>query len=137
MQQLKEVYEDNVEDKKLLAELAISGDNDKGFALTYRIIRYQGRIWVGHNVLAQHILQALHASGIGGHSGISATYKRVRSLFAWPNLKHAVQQFVHQCEICQQAKVEHKNASTSSTTTSAITGLGNHKFGFCRRAAYI
>lgn len=72
-----------MEDKKLLAKLAISETNDKGFALTEGIIRYQGRIWVCHNKLAQqHILQALHASGIGGHSGISATYKRVKALFA-------------------------------------------------------
>lgn len=31
----------------------------------------------------------------------------MKHLFAWPNLKQTVQQFVQQCEICQQAKVEH------------------------------
>ena len=55
----------------------------------------------------QHILQALHASGIGGHSGIQATYHRVKSLFAWPKLKETVTQFVQACTVCQQAKVEH------------------------------
>jgi len=91
-----------------LAELAMSDNNPKGFALAEGIIRYQGRIWVGHNKLAQqHILQALHASGIGGHSGISATYKRIKALFAWPSLKQSVQRYVQQCHICQQAKVEH------------------------------
>lgn len=65
------------------------------------VIRLHDRIWVGHNVLAQqHILQALHASGIGGHSGISTTYNRVKSLFAWPHLKQSVQQFVKRCDIC-------------------------------------
>ena len=63
---------------------------------------------MGHNTLAQqHVLQALHASGIGGHSGITATYNRIKALFAWPHMKKSVQQFVQQCEICQQAKVEH------------------------------
>jgi hypothetical protein len=108
VQKLREGYEKYGEDKKLLAELAVSGENDKGFALVDGIIRLNGRIWVEQNVLAQqHILQALHASGIGGHSGISATYGRVKALFALPDLKQAVQQFVQQCEICQQAKVEH------------------------------
>lgn len=61
---LREGYEEFEEDKKLLAELAISGTNDKSFELKEEIIRFQGRIWVGHNTLAQqHILQALHASG--------------------------------------------------------------------------
>lgn len=63
---------------------------------------------VGNNTLAQqHILQAVHNSGIGGHSGITPTYNRIKALFAWPNIKHIVQSFVQQCEVCQQAKVEH------------------------------
>lgn len=52
-------------------------------------------------------MQALHASGIGGHSGIHATYHRVKSLFAWPKLKQSVIQFIQSCQICQQAKGEH------------------------------
>jgi hypothetical protein len=70
IQKLKEGYEDNSEDKQLLTELSISGQNDKGFMLTNGVIRYKGRVWVGNNTLAQqHIMQALHDSGIGGHSG--------------------------------------------------------------------
>lgn len=62
---------------------------------------------VGNNSTAQdHILIALHDSGVGGHSGISSTYARVRQLFAWPNLKQTVQDFVRECQICQQAKTE-------------------------------
>jgi hypothetical protein len=71
IQKLREGYQEYGEDRKLLAELAVSGENDMGFALGDGVIRLNGIIWVGHNVLAQeHILQALHASGIGGHSGI-------------------------------------------------------------------
>lgn len=40
VQQLREGYEEHLEDKKLLAKLAISETNDKGFALTEGIIRY-------------------------------------------------------------------------------------------------
>jgi hypothetical protein len=88
IQKLKEGYEDNSEDKQLLTELSISGQNDKGFVLTNGVIRYKGHVWVGNNTLAQqHIMQALHDSGIGGHSGITATYNRIRALFAWPRLK--------------------------------------------------
>lgn len=48
---------------------------------------------------------------MGGHFGIHATYHRVKSLFAWPKLKQTVTAFVQQCEICQQAKVEHVKLS--------------------------
>lgn len=63
---------------------------------------------MGTNELAQrHILQALHSSALGGHSGIHATYHRVKSLFAWPQMKEAVMAYVQACQICQQAKSEH------------------------------
>lgn len=72
------------------------------------LIRYKGRIWIGNNKLAQqYILQSFHNSGVGGHSGINATYHRVKSLFAWPHLKSSVTTYAQACQICQQAKSEH------------------------------
>lgn len=63
---------------------------------------------MGNNTVAQnHILQALHDSGIGGHSRVAATYSRIKALFAWPQLKQSVHSFVQKCDICQRAKVEH------------------------------
>lgn len=63
---------------------------------------------MGNNQLAQrHILQALHNSAIGGHSGVNATYQRVKALFAWPQMKTTVTEFVQACQIYQQAKPEH------------------------------
>jgi hypothetical protein len=92
----------------LLTELSLNSSNDKGYKLQDGIIRWKDRIWVGNNVLAQqHILQALHSSGMGGHSGALATYHRVKRYFAWPKMKETIQQFVASCTICQQAKSEH------------------------------
>jgi len=48
----------------------------------------------------------MHDSGIGGHSGVSGTYARIKQLFAWPSMKQFVQEFVKQCPICQQAKTK-------------------------------
>jgi hypothetical protein len=122
IQKLKEGYVDHPEDKQLLTELSISGHNSKGFTLE-GVIRFKGRVWVGNNTLAQqHILQALHDSGIGRHSGITTTYIRVKTLFAWPNLKQKVHDFVQQCTTCQQAKVEHNRMP--STFTNPISSLG-------------
>ena len=56
--------------------------------------------------MQQYILQALHSSAIGGHSGFHATYNRVKHLFSWPGLKMHVKEFVSTCSICQQAKAE-------------------------------
>jgi hypothetical protein len=108
IEKLKEGYEEYPEAQQLIQELSITGKNDRGFSFTDGIIRLKGRVWVGNNSLVQnHILQALHSSGIGGHSGIQATYNRVKALFAWPKLKDTVIAYVQTCEICQQAKIEH------------------------------
>lgn len=82
--------------------------NAAGFELTNGIIKFKGRVWVGNNTLAQnHILQALHDSAIGGHSGFPATYHRVKQLFAWPKMKQFIRDYVRSCTTCQQAKPEH------------------------------
>lgn len=72
------------------------------------IIKHKGKIWVGNNSLAQqHVLQALHNSGLGGHSVITATLSRIKQLFSWLKMKETVHSFVQSCEIYQQGKVEH------------------------------
>jgi len=108
MDNLLQGYEDHEEDKQLLAELAVTSPNSKGSSLSGGIIRFKGRVWLGQNKLAhQHVLQAFHSSGIGGHSGFHATYHRIKALFAWPKMKDYIRTFIQQCDVCQQAKVEH------------------------------
>lgn len=107
IQKLKEGYEEDEQAKQLLMELSVSPESNSQFTLQQGVLRYKGRVWVGNNTVAQqHISVALHDSGLGGHSGVSATYSRVKQLFAWPAMKHSVQEFVRQCQVCQQAKTE-------------------------------
>ena len=101
-------YQDHEADRELLRELSLQSPNDKGFSLQNGLIRFKGRVWIGQNLLdQQHVLQAVHNSGIGGHSGFHVTYHRVRALFAWPQLKATIRKYVQECTVCQQAKVEH------------------------------
>lgn len=108
LERLQQGYEDDPDSKQLLAQLALSAENDKGYALVNGIIKHRGRIWVGNNSLSQqHIIQALHDSAICGHSGIYATYHRIKALFSWPKMKQAITAYVQSCQVCQQAKIEH------------------------------
>ena len=50
---LKQGYEEDQDTKQLLAELAISSPNSKGFSLQEGIIRFKERVWSGRNSLAQ------------------------------------------------------------------------------------
>ncbi|KAJ4812719.1 polyprotein [Rhynchospora pubera] len=72
------------------------------------VVRYKGRICVGKaGNWRQQILQSLHDSSVGGHSGINVTYNKVRRLFYWPGLKQSVHDYVASCHNCQLNKGEH------------------------------
>jgi len=103
-----EGYTKDDQTKQLLVELSIIRSNDKGFSLSDGLIKYKNRIWLGNHTEAHRVvLLALHSSGLGGHSGITATYHKVRALFAWPNLKQSVIDYINACKVCAQAKPEH------------------------------
>jgi transposase InsO family protein len=102
---IKASYSDDAKCKTLLAKLALSPDAEPPFQLHQGLLRYKDRIWVGNDGALQHkIIDAFHSSPIGGHSGVPASYQRLKRLFAWSGLKSAVQLFVQSCPTCQQAK---------------------------------
>ncbi|KAJ3708704.1 hypothetical protein LUZ61_012409 [Rhynchospora tenuis] len=71
------------------------------------ILRYKGRICVGSGGnWREMILHALHDTSVGGHSGVNATYQRVKKLFYWPHLKQFVHDHVSACQSCQINKPE-------------------------------
>lgn len=58
----------------LLTQLAVQPDSWPPYTLVQGVIRYKGRIWLGINKTVQsQVLQALHSSPIGAHSGAPVT----------------------------------------------------------------
>lgn len=81
--------------KHLLQQLAITPDAQQNYTLVEGLLRFKGRIVIGEDdQLKLQILKATHGSAVGGHSGIRATYYRVRQLFYWPGLKKTVVKYV-------------------------------------------
>ncbi|KAJ1689340.1 hypothetical protein LUZ63_013495 [Rhynchospora breviuscula] len=71
------------------------------------VLRFKGRICVGSmGNWRDTILQALHDTSVGGHSGINGTYQKVKKLFYWPHLKQSVHDHVSACQNCQINKPE-------------------------------
>ena len=91
--------------QQLLTELAIVNPNAKGFSLHQGLIRKQNLIWIAQNAALQtKLISAFHSSAIGGHSGIHATYHRLKRHFYWKGMKKDVDSYIQQCSVCQQAK---------------------------------
>lgn len=105
LQEVVNSYVTDPEAQKKLTELAVSSPDEHGYTLNAGIIRFRGRVWIGANsALQTKLIHALHASAVGGHSGVQATYQRIKRLFAWHGLKAHVTDYVKQCDICQHAK---------------------------------
>ncbi|XP_026383400.1 uncharacterized protein LOC113278890 [Papaver somniferum] len=66
------------------------------------ILRFKGRLYIGSGTaLRSSILHSLHASAVGGRSGINGTYHRARTSFFWPNMKTDIIKLVTSCDVCQ------------------------------------
>jgi hypothetical protein len=108
LQEVANSYETDDVAQNLLTRLAVHSPNEEGYSLHQGLIRFHNRLWIGANTALQtKLISALHQSVVGGHSGITVTYQRVKKLFVWRGLKAAVEDFVRQCQVCQQSKHEH------------------------------
>ena len=98
-------YDSHPVTQELLAKLLDNSVSPPHYTLQDGLIRYKGRIWVGNDAaLRLKLVQAMHASAVGGHSGVPVTYRHIKQHFYWPGLKAEVRAFVAECQICQQAK---------------------------------
>jgi hypothetical protein len=71
--------------------------------MNQRVIRVGKLIWIGNNsALKTRLINAFHSTALGGggHSGVQATYFRLKKLFKWKGLKVDVEDFVKQCQVC-------------------------------------
>jgi hypothetical protein len=92
----------------IIEQLLVNEHAVPNYSLHSGILRYKGRICIGTNSdLQTKILSSLHSSALGGHSGIRATYQRIKRIFHWPKMKKSVETFVFECPVCQRTKAEH------------------------------
>ncbi|KAE8694183.1 hypothetical protein F3Y22_tig00110788pilonHSYRG00591 [Hibiscus syriacus] len=101
-------YEADVIAQEKIPILVLQPDSVQDWKFTKGVLYYKNRIYIGSTGdLRQKVIMALHDSPQGGHSGIQATYQRLKSFFFWPRMKIMTQEHIKQCDICQRTKVEH------------------------------
>jgi hypothetical protein len=66
---------------------------------------YHDHLYLCNNTqLKQKVLLELHTSPIGGHSGFSKTYHKIKKIFLGEGLKTNVQKFISGCLVYQHDK---------------------------------
>lgn len=84
--------------QQLLTQLALASPDINGFSLEQGLIKRNNTIWIGQNsALQTKLIAAFHSSAIGGHSGVNATYHRLKQHFDRKGLKADVDSYIKQC----------------------------------------
>ena len=104
---LKDSYHEDVEYWLLLTSLSSSPSNSSNFSLQNGLILYKYKVFLSSSSpLKSLVLQHMHNSPVGGHSGYLKTLYRVKQDFFRKGMKSDVKKHVKHCEVCQRIKVE-------------------------------
>ena len=107
MPEIQLSWEKDAELRNLISQLQQTDNVKSPYAWLQGQLRRNGRIVVGKNPQLQlQIIKMFHEGGLGGHSGMTATLKRLSTVFFWKGMQKQVRQFIRQCDICQRYKNE-------------------------------
>lgn len=107
LQRIMSCYEQDQVLGDLIVQLQQNPKAKKHYAWSQGILRRKNKIVVPDNLeLRNSILDWLHCSSQGGHSGRDVTVQRVKGLFYWKGLAKDVQSYLRGCGVCQQCKYD-------------------------------
>jgi hypothetical protein len=72
-------YEDDKQAQDLISKLSVQPSAVPHFSLVNGVIRFNNRIWLSKtSSLQPKLMAAFHNSAVGGHSGIPASYHKMK-----------------------------------------------------------
>ena len=108
---IKEIHEGYSQDRvieEIIEKLKRDPSSKKHYSWVHNILRRKSKIAVSAvEEFRTRILEWLHSSGDGGHSGRDETMQRVKGLFYWKWLSKDVHAYIRRCGVCQACKYDH------------------------------
>ncbi|GKC91091.1 ty3-gypsy retrotransposon protein [Tanacetum coccineum] len=105
LQELRDYYSTTPEGREFVTRVAQHVDALPDHHIHDGLVYIRDRLFIPDiPSLRLKLLNEFHSTTIGGHSGITATIKRISGSFSWPHLRKDVTRFIHECTICQQTK---------------------------------
>lgn len=93
--------------QKIVTELELDPLSHSKYTWQNQLLKRKGKLVVGADRgLRTELLSYFHGDGVGGHSGMQPTFRRISSVFYWKGLEKDVRNFVRECVICQRFKPE-------------------------------
>ena len=79
-----------------------------GFTFCNDLLFYKGKLYLGssNQSLKTLVLQQVHDSPLGGHSGYLKSFHRLKQDFTWPGMGTDLKKLIKECDVCQRLKNE-------------------------------
>lgn len=107
LEDLKQHWATDKNLQKVIQELNSDPSSHPCFTWHQGLLQRKGKLMVDDNSdIKQTILQWMHSSTQGGHSGVHATFKRIQTLFFWAGMRQSVIEFIRCCQVCQKCKYD-------------------------------
>lgn len=107
-QEVQQSLEGDMVSKELMLSVAIDSGTNPGHHVVDGELRKDGKLYIGEgNQLRKRIIDNIHNNSEGGHSGITATTKRIEVMFFWPTIRREVMEYIKACDTCQRCKPQH------------------------------
>lgn len=75
--EVSESYEGDQKVQQIIAEILLHPDSQPNYSYKQGVLKYKGRIYIGDKgELRGKLIDLMHASSLGGHSGMNYTYFR-------------------------------------------------------------
>lgn len=92
--------------QQIITELQNEPSSHPQYSWSKGQLMKKGSLVVGNNNLVKNrILDWMHDSAQGGHSGVEITYNKIKSLFNWQGLKQYVTSHVKNCLVCKKVQI--------------------------------
>ncbi len=93
--EISESYKDDPKVQHIITTLLLQPTQPTDYTYQQGMVKYKGRIYLGSGGdIKREMVDQMHASAVGGHSGIDNTYKRLKQVFYWPGMKSDVEKRV-------------------------------------------
>lgn len=93
--------------KQIIRELQQDAGSHPHYKWQQEQLTRKGKLVVGDNPdIKSLIMNWMHSSPQGGHSGVEVTLRKIQAVFYWSKLRPSVVEFVKNCGVCQKCKAD-------------------------------
>ncbi|KAJ0640342.1 putative nucleotidyltransferase, Ribonuclease H [Helianthus annuus] len=107
LSEIKKSWQDDVSLRAIIQKIS-QGQVVHKYTWMDGLLKRKQKLVVGADVeLRKRLIHLCHSSSMGGHSGVHATYQRLKSFFYWKGQIKQIRELIRNCNTCQQAKPDH------------------------------